>query len=160
MASVLSVISTTMTTVYIPRTSRLLTKQEFKKLLRRTYGVMACFIPVAVLMPLAARPLIRLHKPEWLDAAPIFTVLFVSILFTIAALPARTVLYSIHKPQVETTVQCIALAVTLGFGIMLIRTHGALGAAIAMLVQRAISATILMGYVYRVVYRDSDNEPT
>jgi len=158
LASVLSVISTTMTTVYIPRTSRLLTKQEFKKLLRRTYAVMACFIPIAVLAPLAAKPLIRLHKPEYLEAAPVFTVLFVSILFTIAALPARTVLYSIHKPQVETTVQAIALALTLGLGIALIRSHGALGAAVAMLLQRAISAAILMGYVYRVVYRDAADD--
>jgi O-antigen/teichoic acid export membrane protein len=153
LASVLSLVSTTMTTVYVPRASHLLTRDEFRKLLRRTYRLLAWFIPLAVVLPLAARPLIRLHKPEYLDAAPLFAILFVSILFTIAALPARTVLYSIHRPQVETTVQAIALGVTLIFGILLIRAWGALGAAVAMLIQRSLSATMLMGYVYRVVYR-------
>ena len=127
-------------------------------LLRRTYRVLAWFVPLAVVLPLAARPLIRLHKPEYLEAAPLFAILFVSILFTIASRPARTVLYSIHKPQVETIVQLIALAITLAFGIVLIRAHGTIGAAVAMLIQRAISATILMGYVYRVVYRDTGDE--
>ena len=158
LASVLSIISTTMTTVYVPRASHLLTRQEFRTLLRRTYRVLAWFVPLAVVLPLGVRPLIRLHKPEYLDAAPLFAILFLSILFTIASLPARTVLYSLHKPQVETTVQLIALAVTLAFGIVLIRTHGAIGAAVAMLIQRAISASILMVYVYRVVYRDAGAE--
>jgi len=52
-------------------------------------------------------------------------------------------------------VQAIALGVTLIFGILLIRAWGALGAAVAMLIQRSLSATMLMVYVYRVVYRAS-----
>ena len=67
-------------------------------------------------------------------------------------------LYSIHRPQVETTVQAIALGVTLVFGILLIRAWGARGAAVAMLIQRSLSAAMLMGYVYRVVYREQRGE--
>ena len=36
---------------------------------------------------------------------------------------------------------------------MLIPTYGGLGAAVAMLIQRALSASITMGYVYVHVYR-------
>jgi O-antigen/teichoic acid export membrane protein len=153
LAGVLSLVSTTLTTVYMPRASHLLTRDEYRNLLRKTYRAFFWFVPLLVLLPWVIRPLIRLHKPEYVEAAPLFMILFVSILFTVAALPARTVLYSINRPQVETIIQVIALAVALGFGIALIRAHGVVGAAYAMLIQRGISATILMGYVYRAVYR-------
>lgn len=153
LAGILSLFSTTLTTVYMPRASHLLTREEYRDLLRKTYKAFFWFVPLLVVLPFIAGPLIRLHKPEYVAAAPLFMILFVSILFTVAALPARTVLYSINRPHVETVIQVVALAVALAFGIVLIRTHGVVGAAYAMLVQRGISAIILMGYVYRTVYR-------
>jgi O-antigen/teichoic acid export membrane protein len=167
LAGILSLFSTTLTTVYMPRASHLITRDEYRDLLRKTYKAFFWFVPLLIVLPFIARPLIQLHKPEYVAAAPLFTILFVSILFTLAALPARTVLYSINRPQVETVIQVIALAVALAFGIALIRTHGVVGAAYAMLIQRGISAIILMGYVYRTVYRgpvncvgDARNEET
>jgi O-antigen/teichoic acid export membrane protein len=153
LAGILSLFSTTLTTVYMPRASHLITRDEYRDLLRKTYKAFFWFVPLLIVLPVIARPLIRLHKPEYVAAAPLFMILFVSIFFTLAALPARTVLYSINRPQVETVIQVIALAVALVFGIGLIRTHGVVGAAYAMLIQRGISAIILMGYVYRTVYR-------
>ena len=58
----------------------------------------------------------------------------------------------------ETAIQAIALAVAAGFGIALIRVLGVTGAAYAMLIQRCISATILMGYVYWNVYRGTGGQ--
>lgn len=153
LAGILSLLSTTLTTVYMPRASHLLTRDEYRDLLRKTYKAFFWFVPLLIALPFVSRPLIQLHKPEYVAAAPLFMILFVSILFTLAALPARTVLYSINRPHVETIIQMIALAVALGFGVALIRTHGVAGAAYAMLIQRGISAVILMGYVYRTVYR-------
>jgi O-antigen/teichoic acid export membrane protein len=153
LAGMLSLLSTTLTTVYMPRASHLLTLDEFRGLLRKTYRAFLWVVPLLVVLPFVVRPLIRLHKPEYLDAAPLFLILFASILFTVAALPARTVLYSINRPHVESVVQGIALAVALGAGIVLILRVGVAGAAYAMLIQRFISATLLMGYVYRHVWR-------
>ena len=153
LASSLSLISTAMTTVYVPRASHLTSREEFRALLRRSYRVFVWFIPVAVLLPFLARPLIRLHKPEYEGATLLFAILFPSVLFTVVSLPARTVLYSLHKPQIEAAVQIASLVITALAAIPLIRSYGAVGAALAMLVQRAISAAVLMGYVYRVVER-------
>jgi O-antigen/teichoic acid export membrane protein len=153
LASILSLISTAMTTVYVPRASHLVTRDEFRGLLRRSYRVLVWFIPAAILLPLAARPLIRLHKPEYEDATQLFAILFASVLFTVASLPARTVLYSLHKPQVEAAVQITSLAITVAAAIPLIMTYGAIGAALSMLIQRALGAGVLMAYVYRVIER-------
>jgi len=153
LAGMLSLFSTTLTTVYMPRAAHLLARDEYRDLLRKTYKAFFWFVPLLAALPFVARPLIRLHKPEYGEAAPLFLILFLSIVFTVLALPARTVLYSMNRPHVETIIQAIALAVALGFGIALILAQGVIGAAYAMLVQRGLSAIILMGYVYRTLYR-------
>ena len=164
LASTLSMLTNALSTVYVPRASHLLVRSELRDMLRKTYRVMLAAVPPLLIVPLFARPLINLLQPEYVDATPVFVLLFVSILFTLVALPARSVLYSIHRPQVDTAIQATAIAVTVLAGVPLILQFGAVGAAVAMLVQRFLSATLMIGYVYLAVYRaapeaDAGSEP-
>lgn len=153
LSAFLTLITGTLQTVYVPRVARLVTRTELKSVLRRTYRMLLLMIPALLLVPFAARPLIGLLQPDYVDAAPIFAVLFVSVLFNIAVHPAVTVLYSLNLPRVETIVQSGSLMLTVVLGYVLVRDHGAMGGAVAMLIQRGLSAIVMIAYVYHVVYR-------
>lgn len=153
LASVLTLFTNAITTVFVPRASRMMTHDELRTLLRTSYRWMLMLVPVFVLVPFTIRPVIAFLSPEYVAAAPICVILWASILFTLASLPANTVLYSLNQPHVETFVEVLALALTAILGITLVRSHGGLGAAIAMLIQRFVSATLVIGWVYLTVFR-------
>ena len=127
--------------------------EEIRGLLNKTYRAFAIMGPPLLLIPLFSRRLISWLQPDYIEAAVVFSILFVSILFTLAMLPVRSVLYSIHRPQVETAIQAGALLFTATAGFFLIRSHGALGAAVAMLLQRFLSAAAMLTFVYLYIYR-------
>ncbi len=159
LASVLTLFTNAITTVFVPRASRLMTHDELRTLLRTSYRWMLMLVPVFVLVPIGIRPVIAFLSPEYVEAAPICVILWVSILFTLASLPANTVLYSINQPHIETFVEIIALALTAVLGIALVRSHGGLGAAVAMLIQRFVSASLVIGWVYFAVFRKGASPP-
>jgi O-antigen/teichoic acid export membrane protein len=128
-------------------------QNELKDLLRKSYRAVLLLVPALIAVSFVARPLIAWLAPDYVASAPIFSIIFASVLFSLAMLPSSTVLYSVNRPHVETLVECVALAVTASGAFLLIPKFGGLGAAVAMLVQRALSATITMSYVYVKVYR-------
>ena len=153
LASVLTLFTSAITTVFVPRASRLLTKDELRALLRMSYRWMLMLTPLFVLGPFAVRPVIAFLSPEYVEASRICVILSVSIVFSLASLPSNTVLYSMNQPYVETFIEVIALALTAVLGVTLVRSHGGVGAAVAMLVQRFVSATLMIGWVYIAVFR-------
>jgi len=153
LASMLTLFTNAITTVFIPRASRLMSHDELRALLRTSYRWILMLLPLFVLVPFAIRPAIAFLSPEYVQAAPICVVLWISILFTLASLPSNTVLYSINQPHVETFVEAVALALTAVLGVTLVRSHGGLGAAFAMLIQRFVSTSLIVGWVYFTVFR-------
>lgn len=153
LASILTLFTSSITTVLVPRASHLLEGEELRALLRSSYRFMLLLVPALLVVPFVSRPLIAFLAPAYVEAAPIFSVLFVSILFSLAALPSSTVLYSVNQPHVETVVEMIALLLTLVGGYLLVRSHGGIGAAAIMLIQRTVSASLVIGWVYAKVYR-------
>jgi O-antigen/teichoic acid export membrane protein len=153
LASVLTLFTSAVTTVFVPRASHLLDREELRALLRKSYRWLLILVPFLVAAPFAVRPAIAFLSPEYVEAAPICSILLVSILFSLASLPSNTVLYSLNKPHVETFVEVVALVLTGVLGYTLVRSHGGLGAAVAMLIQRFVSAVLVVGWVYVTVFR-------
>jgi O-antigen/teichoic acid export membrane protein len=151
LASVLSLFATTILTVFVPRTAHLAGGEELTRLLRRNVRWFLVLLPAVVVVPLAARPAIELLSPHYVAAAPIFTILFFSILFSLLALPSRAVLYSVDRPEVETAIEGIALVLALISGYVLIQSLGGMGAALSMLLQRVVSAGLTLAMAHRSV---------
>lgn len=156
LASVANLLASAASTVFVPRAAHLLSKDELRALLRTSYRWILALVPVMVAAPFAVRPLIAFLSPDYVAAAPACTILLVSILFTLAAVPSSTVLYSLDKPYVETAVEAMALLLTGILGFVLVRSHGGVGAAVAMLIQRFVSAVLLISWVYVAVFRRGD----
>jgi O-antigen/teichoic acid export membrane protein len=142
-------VSGTILTVLIPRFSRLQTGREIRTMLRVCHRWLLLLVPLGIVTPLLSRFAIELVAPAFVDSSQIFSILFISILFSLAALPSRTVLYSLKRPEIETYVELLALVVVVAIGYLLVRWQGGLGAAVAMLIQRSLSAALIVGWVYR-----------
>ena len=109
LASVVTLFTGTLLTVLVPRASHLVKQNELKGLLRKSYRAVLLLLPALITVPFVARPLISWLAPEYVEAAPIFSIIFASVLFSLAMLPSSTVLYSINRPHVETAVECLSL---------------------------------------------------
>ena len=116
LASTLSLFSSTILTVFVPRVSHLITPDELRGVLRQNYRWLVALLPVSAVALLGARPLILMLAPDYVEAAPVFALLFISILLSLLALPSRTVLYSVNRQQVETGIEATALVLVRVWG--------------------------------------------
>ncbi len=149
-AGKISLVANSLFTVLMPWAAHLRTRDELHGYLKASYRwllLLLLGIPMSLLAAWAGRPLIRLLNPEFEPAIALFVVLFVSMLLTIAALPTRTVLYAVHRPEIETFIEVLSLLLTIAFYWLLIPRHGAMGACVAMALQRGASALMTILYV-------------
>lgn len=144
LAAEVTVLSQSLATVMLPEVSRKTTPREIRHTVLRAYRHLAWLLPAAALAALAAEPALQLagrvhpHFLRYLDALPIFYVLYLSSLFTVAAIPIQSALYALDRPQAETGLQVVTSVVLVLGSIALIPRFGGVGAAAMVLVQRLL----------------------
>ena len=149
LANEITVFSQSLVTVLLPKASRKTTGPKLRGFVKSSYRhLILVLIPLALLL-FAAKPFLQglghLNSAylAYLPSLKIFTILYTGALFTVAAIPMRTALYSMKLPVVETTLDLITVPLMIVAGILLIPSHGGAGAAMAVLAQRAVSCVAL-----------------
>lgn len=91
-------------------------------------------VPAGALIGLAAEPVVRVLLGEkWLDAVPLIQVLAVFGVVRSLHGPTGSIYLAVGKPRFVAVLQAIQLCVAMSTMVYLVPTHGAIGAAFALL---------------------------
>lgn len=152
LASELTVVSESLVTVLLPKASTRTAPGELQRFVRRSYRhLVLLMIPLALFL-LAARPALLVlgwFHAGYLDYLPslrVFYLLYSGALLSIVAIPIKTAMYALRVPQIETYIELAMVPVLIAGSVLLIPRYGAEGAAMMVLLQRAVTFTTLMAY--------------
>lgn len=152
LAGEITILSQSLLTILIPKTSAKSSIHEMKALLIKSYKHIVIFIVPIGLLVFLAEPLIQLLGivlPRFLDylpAVPVFMILYLGSLFAIAALPMQSVLYALGAPHVEANIQLLMVVFLVVSSLFLIPNYGHIGAASAVFMQRFAVFLLLLIY--------------
>ncbi len=156
LAGEITVLSQSLLTILIPKASAKSSVSELKALLIKAYKHMAIFIIPIGLLVFLAEPLIQLLGTflprflEYLPSVPVFMILYLGALFSIATLPIQSVLYALGAPRIEANIQLVMVVFLVGGGILLIPGYGYIGAALVVFTQRV--AVFILLLIYGIKY--------
>ena len=158
LASLLNLVTETATVTLLPKMTARSGAAEVAGYLRRTLLRLAF-----LLLPLAGlaflfRPVLAWLQPEFVGAAPAAAALYLSLLGSVATVPLSSALYALRSPHLETYLELGNLAVLLALGYILVRLlpDPALGAGLALLVQRGLDFFALLFLVRREIRRQRE----
>ncbi len=114
--------------------------------------VQMVMVPLCLLGIGVATPLIGLiYGPDYLPLVPVLRVLLASVTLTSLAYVGAAVLYATERQGFIARCQTPIAALNIVLDIILIRSHGAMGAAIANSSAQVLEVIFLLGYAGRVV---------
>jgi O-antigen/teichoic acid export membrane protein len=152
----LMTISSSFTQTLMPLSSESFGRSGLREL-GRIYEMSVKYTQMA-LLPLCAiaigiaTPLINLvYGPAYQPLVPALRVLLASLALTCLAYVGASVLYATEKQGFIAKCQTPIAALNIALDLILIRTHGAIGAAIANSCAQVLEAVILLAYARRVV---------
>jgi len=151
-ANELQMLSGAVVTVLIPKAARATGPAELRQFARRCYRHMPwLLLPLIPVMFLAKPGLLLLSRLsptylEYIPALPVFYILYIGGLFSVAAIPMMTVLYALNLPQIEARLEALMVPILVVGGILLIPKYGGEGAALTILAQRMIACAVIVGY--------------
>ncbi|MEM7394514.1 MAG: hypothetical protein AAF492_19445, partial [Verrucomicrobiota bacterium] len=108
LANELSMVAQSLMTVLLPKASKKLTVPELKSYLKKSYRNMVWLMLVLLSFMFLAKPgihllgLIKASYLDYLDAVPVFMLLYLGLLFSIMSIPMTTALYALQRPQAES----------------------------------------------------------
>jgi len=150
-------------TTFLPTVSRFETAAEIRSFLRRWLRV----LPLVALLPLLAWPLsgpvIRLVFGEnYAASAPIFNILFLASVMTLAGAPLLLVLLSLGEARFLAFGSVVQFLLRVGLAFPMVPKAGAVGMAIADVLSRLIAISIIGYFIWRALLRSissgADNE--
>lgn len=145
----LIVLTGSVSTVFFPKAMELRTRSDVRVYVRRTFQVTLPLV-AASLVYLAA---LRLAMPRWfpnyIDAFPIFAVLFLGYAWTIIGNPLTMLMLSMNRAQVVAAISLAQLVVTIISHYLFITALGAIGAALSTVLVWFLAGGISMFYIYR-----------
>jgi len=167
LANELTVLSQSLLTVLLPKASRKTSAGSLSGFIKSSYKHLAMLALPLLLLVFAAKPLLLLlgyFKASYLEYLPslrIFAILYVGTLFSVAAVPMKTALYSMRKPHVETWIEMASLPLLVVGSILAIPRFGGEGAAIVVLVQRLLTSVALVfcGFIALRRAKDAPVDP-
>lgn len=140
------------TTVLLPKVSKLRTQTEFKGYIKRVVlGVSflcLALIPIALFGDILIK-LIFGHR--FLGAISAFKILFLGYLVALFVNPLSLILYALNKPRILTYGNYIQLVVSLGAYVILIPRFGSIGAALTFLIINIVGAVFSIYWIHREV---------
>ncbi len=132
-------------TVLLPRVSKMKTKKEFKsyakKVLLGSIAIDLALIPVLVF----ADVLVQLIFGAKFDGSIVlFKILLVGFMCAVVVNPISLIFYAKNKPKILTGINYATLVITVALNLILIPRFGATGAAIGFLISNVISMLIII----------------
>lgn len=136
-------------TTLLPKVSQLSGLEQCRAYVRRSFplylGLAICLVPVMFF----AKPLVMgLFGSAYEATIPVFQILFVGVLGTLATQPLYLVLYTINRPHLYTFSGFVALGAWILLGIWLIPEYGAVGAAFTTLCARLIQSVLIVVIIW------------
>jgi O-antigen/teichoic acid export membrane protein len=164
LSTILSILSDAILTTMVPKAASRIRADEIRRFLKRNLKKTALMsLPLFLAIPLSwpAMAIASSWSPkiaQYKESIPVFNLIFAGMLFSIISLPVRSVLYAVKKPQVETVIEMVMLALVAALGFFVVPFNGAfggvVGAAAVMLLQRFLACVVLIAYAYIRIYRD------
>lgn len=159
LASLLLMISGTITIVLFPKVSSFTKVSQVRSYLKKaavvSLGISALLSPFWFV----SLPLVKaIYGPAYISAAGIFRILLPAFMIEILYSPLVLVLYAINKPQHLTFLAAGNILICFWGNLFLIPLLQVEGAAIITLLVRLFNLTYLTVYLYFVIFRSSEKE--
>ena len=152
LASLLPLLTAGFATIMLPRASALETPAQCLGYIRKALIVTA---PLAVLisgaLALSASFIVPLLWGTKYDASiPLLRWMCLAHALSFVATPVSFVLFPLKRPGILVILNGLALALSIGIGITLVKSHGAMGAVWSMLIVRGVMAVVMAGVLISI----------
>ncbi len=161
LAQIMPLLIGAVTTVLLPRISKMKTKKEFmgymKKVLLGSVVLNICLIPVLLFGQVFIQ---IIFGSKFAGSINLFKMLFFGFMIALVVNPVSLVFYAKNKPKVLTAVNYITLVITVVLNFLLIPVFGAYGAAAVFIISNLLSATFIIPLALREARHGSIKKPT
>lgn len=157
----LDLITGTFMTVLLPRVSKFSKKEDFSYFIKRFLKVMVPFSFILLVLILGiSNPLFTLtYAEDFFSAVPVFRILVLGGILYLIAAPLCLCFYAINKPELITYMDICAMIISVLSGILLIPTHGIIGAALVALITKLFVTSCVFFMLYHRVYPNFSVRP-
>ena len=124
-------------------------RRDFHEYRRQTLKVCAAMAVALMPMLLFAEPFIRLMFPAYLPAIEVFRVLFWGCLITLLTHPLYLIVYQRDRVELVALSNLVLALVAATCCLLLVPQFGAIGAAWAMVIARAVNGGLVLILVAR-----------
>jgi len=139
----LELLPETFNTVFLPKVSKFLNKDQIYRYFKDTLKVTSLVSIVGLVLIFIAEPLIvSFYGERYASSAKLFQILVGAFILLSMINPLSLVAHSLNKPQIFTFMAGINLVMNFTGNIIFIPKYGALGAAIVTLVSRVLGGAI------------------
>lgn len=145
----LIVLTGSVSTVFFPKAMELRTRSDVRAYVRRTFQVTLPLVAASLVYLAALWIAMPRWFPNYVDAFPIFAVLFLGYAWTIIGNPLTMLMLSMNRAQIVAAISLAQLVVTLASHYVFITTFGAIGAALSTVLVWFLAGGISMLYIFR-----------
>lgn len=152
LATVFPLIIGAVSTVLLPRLSRLTEPAQIRRFVQRTLSMSALIAAALLPILLFSRELIMLlFGQRYVSSIPTFQILFVAFLIAILANPVSLTLYTLDRAWLITVTNFVQLVLTFVLNLILVPTYGSTGAAITFLCSTLLGFAVTSTVIWRLV---------
>jgi O-antigen/teichoic acid export membrane protein len=153
LAAISPLVLNTLNTALIPRVSKLRTRDDYRVYLRNSLSISAIVSAGYIFLILVGEQLVRfLYGSVYSSAAEVLRLLLLAHIITVLAWPWVLIIYAVDRPDIQTKVNAIQIAVLLVGNCLLIPSMGAKAPAVMFLIATIIGLT-LIGVWITLVFR-------
>jgi O-antigen/teichoic acid export membrane protein len=152
LASVTPLLIAAITTVLLPKVSRMSTRAEFTSYIKKAaFGSLVLGLALLPVLLFSDVIIALVFGDKYLGALPAFKLMFLGYLIALVTNPIGLVVYAMDKPKVFTILNYVQLVVTVVLNFVLIPTMGIVGPALAFVISNLIGGVGGMTYAIRKV---------
>lgn len=146
LAMIFPLVSAALTSALAPRVSSYVTREEMYAHLRKVKAIAGvAVIGYVALFALSNTMIHVLMGPQYVQAGPIFNVLLLGFMLSLALAPINVLFFALDKPSLLAYLNLAQLIIIVALDLLLIPAYGGLGAAIGSLIVR------IVGVIYTAV---------
>lgn len=145
----LIVLTGSVSTVFFPKAMALRTRGQMRGYVRKTLQVTLPLVAASLLYLAAIWLALPRWFPNYVDAFPIFALLFLGYAWTIIGNPLTMLMLSMNRAQIVAGISLAQLVVTLASHYVFITLMGVMGAALSTVLVWFLAGGISMLYIYR-----------
>lgn len=146
-------------TKYFPQVSRLTSKSEFMKQIKKSLLISLTLTIFLSVLFFSAKPIILLaYSKSYIDSIIYFKILLTGFLFTLTFNPLFLILYTLNKPYILTFIFFIMLITNFCGNLLFIPSWGAIGAAFVVTATRVAGGLMILFFTLNQVFKLDSSE--